>query len=130
MKPRFLLNKYWLIALIIFLGSLSCTFHRHDVSVSIKESEDVYQMSARFNGRKTSAVERLINEYSATGNVFWPGGNDIDATVSLGGHNQFYVKSSRGRVKIKFDKDENSDEAYYKVKEMCEGIKEMLAEER
>ena len=51
----------------------------------------------------------------------------IERTLTLEDHTTFYVKKSPGVLKIKLDKDENSDEALAKVRSMCEGMKVVLA---
>ena len=40
-----------------------------------------------------------------------------------GDHTTFYIKKYAGFLEIKFDKDENSDEGYQRIKSMCDGIK-------
>ena len=37
-----------------------------------------------------------------------------------------YIKKYPGRIEIKLDKDENSYEAYHRIKSMCEGMKKVL----
>ncbi len=51
---------------------------------------------------------------------------NIDGTITLDNHTTFYIQKSPGVVKIKLDKDENSEEAYYTIKSMCEGIKPIV----
>ncbi len=53
----------------------------------------------------------------------------IDGTLGLEDHTTFYIKKYPGHIKIKLDKDENSYESYETVREMCEGIKEVLIDE-
>ena len=38
-------------------------------------------------------------------------------------HTTFYIKKYAGFLEIKLNKEENSDEAYQRIKSMCEGIK-------
>ncbi|MGG9963910.1 hypothetical protein [Ferruginibacter sp. SUN106] len=127
MKVRFLL-----MAGALFLGIVfsSCHWHRHyhDVSVSINDDEDIYQLTARFDDNKTRAIENYIHEYTDGDNIFQRGGHgNMDATLILDDESRVYIKSREGCLKIKFNKEENSEEAYERVKDMCEGIKEILA---
>ncbi|GAB2840278.1 hypothetical protein [Ferruginibacter profundus] len=127
MKVRFVLVAGVLFFLSVFS---SCHRHRHyhDVSISINDDEDIYQLSARFDDRKTRAVENYIHEYTDAADIFKYGGHgNMDATLILDDESKVYVKSREGWLKIKFNKDENSEEAYERVKDMCEGIKEILA---
>ena len=121
-----------LVAACVFLANIfsSCfNYHDNDVSVSIQEDEEEYKLSAHFEDRKTRAVQNFITEYTTSAINFKSSNNYyIDATVTLDDDTRFYIKSKEGLLKIKFDKEQNSEESYEKVKEMCEGVKELLAE--
>lgn len=126
--------RYFAIAIcIFFLCGLSCYNDSYfsnsdDVSISIQESDDVYKMSASFDERKTRKVKNYISDYTGESGPFKSGGNIVmDATTTFGNNITVYIKFRPGRLKIKLDKDENSEEAYNEVKDMCEGIKELLA---
>lgn len=126
MKTRFLS-----IAGVLFFISVfsSCYWyhHNHDVAVSINDDENQYQLSAHFDDRKTKAVENFIKHCAERYDAFRSdGGEDLDATLILDDNARVYVKSREGRLKIKFNKQENSVQSYEKVKEMCEGIKEII----
>ena len=54
----------------------------------------------------------------------------INITPALDGHTTFYMKKYPGRIKIKLDKDENSYEAYHRIKAICEGIKKVINQAR
>ena len=38
----------------------------------------------------------------------------------------FYIKSYPGKLKIKFNKNQNSEASYFKIKSLCEGINEVI----
>lgn len=117
------------IATCISLTALfsSCfSYQSNNVSVTINDDEDQYTLSATFQERKTRAVQNYINEYAGGATIIKSG--RADATVTLDDETAFYIRSKRGKLKIKFDKEENSAAAYEKVKAMCEGIKEIVAE--
>jgi hypothetical protein len=125
MKVRFLLVAVVLFFAVVFS---SCHRHHHDVSVSIQESEEEYRLSASFDESKTRQVQNYIDEYTGNNGIFRSGGNvEIDATTTLEDNIRVYIKSHPGRLKIKFDKADNDEAAYEKVKDMCEGIKALLA---
>ena len=123
--------KKWIlfIATCISLMALfsSCfSYQGNNVSVTINDDEDQYTLSATFQERKTRAVQNYINEYAGGATIIKSG--RADATVTLDDETAFYIRSKRGKLKIKFDKEENSAAAYEKVKAMCEGIKEIVVE--
>ena len=130
-------TRYLLIALCIFFlyGFSSCYNDSYfsnsdDVSISIQESDDIYKMSASFDERKTRKVKNYISDYTGDNGLFKSGGNVVmDAATTFGDNIKVYIKFRPGKLKIKLDKDENSEEAYNEVKDMCEGIKELLADQ-
>ena len=52
----------------------------------------------------------------------------IDGKLALDDHTTFYIKKYPGYLQIKLDKDENSAEAYERIKSMCEGIKKVISQ--
>lgn len=127
MKKAFILIAAGLFFVNIFS---SCFNYRdNDVSISIQEDEEQYRLSARFEDRKTRAVQNYISRYTASTVNFKSRRNKyVDATVTLDDNTRFYIKSKQGLLKIKLDKEENSAESCEKIKKMCEGVKELLAE--
>ncbi len=126
MKARFLF-----LAVALFLSSvLSSCLHQHDdISISIQEDEEEYRLSARYDDSKTGAVENYIKTCTASNGRFnYSGHGDINATVTLDDKSRVYIRSREGRLKIKFNKEENTEEAYERIRDMCEGIKDLLAE--
>jgi len=129
--------RYLLIAVcIFFLSGFSACYNSYrindgDVSISIKESEDEYRMSASFDEDKTRMVQNYIRDYTGENGLFTSGGNVImDATTTYDDDITIDLKFRPGRLKIALDKDQNSEEACQQVKEMCEGIKELLADNK
>ena len=128
MKTRF----FWIAGGLFLLSVFSsCHWHRHyhDVSISINDDEDIYQLSARFDERKTHDIEMYLKECAKSiDGRYVSGGHDyIDANLILDDDTRVYVKSHDGRLKIKFNKENNSAASYERVKDMCEGIKQLLA---
>ena len=103
---------------------VSCRFH-NNVNISYSENGHYYKMKANFSRSKTAAVERYMDDMLATGDMSFRH-TRIDGELTLDDHSTFYIKKRAGYIYIKFDKDENSDEAYYRIKSMCEGIKKGL----
>jgi hypothetical protein len=123
-----------LIAAVVLLTGMfsSCynysDYNDDDVAISIKENENEYKLSARFDKNKTWVVQNYIENYTENSGLFKSDNNEVEGTVTLDDNTTVYIKSKKGRLKIKLDKEENSEESYERIKDMCEGIKELLAE--
>lgn len=50
----------------------------------------------------------------------------IDGKIALNDHTIFYIKKYPGHIIIKLNKYENSEEAYERVRNMCEGIEDVI----
>jgi hypothetical protein len=51
----------------------------------------------------------------------------VDASTSLPDNTRFYISESPGRLKIRLNKTQNSTASYFRIKKMCEGVKQLLA---
>lgn len=118
----------WICGLFLALVCSSC-FRDHNISISVSDSEDVYQMTARFDRGRTWAVQRYLNEHLHRQNFIPFEKSSINGSVTLDDGTGFYMLSRPGRLKIKIDKTENSEEACVRVKDMCEDIRDILAGE-
>jgi hypothetical protein len=83
-------------------------------------------MKAKFSKSKTRDVEAYIDKKIGSKSNMSFANSRIDGTVSLDDQTKFYMEKSPGILKIKLDKDQNSEEAYYMIKSMCEGIKSVV----
>lgn len=100
----------------------------HDTSISYSENHKYYSMNAYFSNNKMRAVEEYLdNKIGRTSNMSFMNAR-IDGTLALDDHTTFYIKKSAGTLKIKLDKDKNSDHSYQEIKSMCQGIKSILTE--
>src|SRR4051812_45000210 len=88
------------------------SFGSRDVSVSISESDTRYQLRAYYNQRNTARVERCIEQHLRTGHVFTRARMNADLVLDDA---TLYVKSKPGSLLIRFNKDENSFEAYRRI---------------
>ena len=50
----------------------------------------------------------------------------IDGVITLDDRTKFYIRKSPGVLEIKFNKDENTEQAFQNIKSMCQGIKKVL----
>jgi hypothetical protein len=83
-------------------------------------------MDARFGRSKTKRAERYMNEMIGLQNNISFLNTETDAVLTLDDGSKFYMKKSPGHIKIKMNKGETSDEAYYTIKSMCKGMKDVI----
>jgi len=112
---------YALAALLI-----SCGHHNGNTSISFKDKDQYYYMKAHFNENRTKAVEHYMNSKIGKKNNVSFVNIDSDADFNLGDGTSFHLKKYPGHVEIELDKSANTKQSYYAVKEMCEGIKEVI----
>jgi hypothetical protein len=127
MKKNFILLAVGIFLTGMFSSCYNYSYNDDDVAISIKENSNEYKLLARFDKNKTKAVQNYIEDYTANIGLFKAGNNKVDGIVTLNDNTTVYIKFKKGRLKIKLDKEQNSEQSYEKIKEMCEGIKELLA---
>jgi len=127
MKTSVLFAAFSIVALGTFLFWAKFTDYNHSISVSVVEDEDMYTFSARYDGAATSRVEGYINRNISPDQMGSSPNDYIDASTSLNDHTRFHIKESPGRLEIKLDKRENTKASYYRIRKMCEGVKQLLS---
>jgi hypothetical protein len=130
-----LMKKILLLALIGFCFVAFCfisAVHKirgswdHDISIRVKETDDVYQLSASYDREKTGRLQRYMDDQLNAHHLFH--NSRMDAEVTLDDKTIFYVKTSPGKLLIKFDKHKNDEAACARMKGLGEHIKEKLTE--
>ena len=115
-------------AVVCMITAFSC-MHSNDndnTSLTLSESDQYYSMNARFSKIKTRDVEEYMDSRIGTRSNMSFVNSRINGKLALDDHTTFYIKKYPGLIKIKLDKDENSYEAYHRIKVMCEGIEKVL----
>jgi len=126
MRKSFLLTGT--LMLLVWV-SISCYhYDDHNINITVSETKNTYKMSAHFSKSKTKAVHEYMDKKLGYPNNVSFVNSEIDATLTLQDETTFYVRSYPGELELKLDKEKNSYEAYHRVKEMCEGIKSVIAE--
>lgn len=98
-------------------------------SVSIRESEAFYQLSADYDPSKTRKVQTCMDDHlNEKGDASFKNAQ-LDATMTLTDKTTFYIKSSPGKLSLKFNKKQNSSASYVKFKKLGEGLKSLLDEQ-
>lgn len=92
-----------------------------NISLTVKESDHRYRLDAKFSRSKTKEVARVIDQILDSNNSLET--DDLDGTISLQDDSRVYVRLRSGRLKIRFDKDENSETAYDRIKDITDKIK-------
>lgn len=82
-------------------------------------------MTAKFNPEKTTEVDKYLDKELSSGDMSFIN-TRMDGDITLDNKATFYIKKSPGYLHIKFDKEKNSDEAFVKIKSVCEGINEVV----
>ena len=123
-------NTLSIVLALMILAALSSCFHfnDHDISISISDDDDEYEMDAAFRRNQTHAVQVYLNDHLLNkGNKF--SRNDfVDKEITLDDKTTFYINSNPGSLHIKIDKTENSEEQCERVRQACEELKEILAD--
>jgi hypothetical protein len=105
---------------------ISCLHNNHNINIAYSEYSHYYTMNAHFPRSETSDVDEYMDDRIGRGSRMSFVNSRIDGVITLDDHTKFYIKKSPGVLEIKFDKDENTDEAYHTIKSMCQGIKKVL----
>jgi hypothetical protein len=116
---------------LVPLFALACiTFischHEDDISITYNDADNYYSMNACFSKSKTRDVEEYMDTRIGRRSNMSFVNSRIDGRLGLDDHTTFYIEKYPGHLKIKLDKDENSHEAYWRIKDMCEGMKTLL----
>lgn len=124
MKKQFIL----VVLGLMIVSALSSCFHNHDISISISDDEDEYEMEAVYQRNQTRAIRAYLNEHLLSNNAVSFKSKAMDEEITLDDHTTFYINSYPGELTIKIDKTKNSEESFERVRQACEEIKEILAD--
>jgi thiamine biosynthesis lipoprotein ApbE len=117
------LTFLFLISIIFFI---SCFRNKKNTSVSFKENENKFEMNAVYKASRTERVDNYIQNKMKAITAFKNVDNNSNITLIEDAGAKFYVQSAKGNLHIKLNKNENSEQSYNRVKEMCEEIKEII----
>ncbi len=124
------------LALILCTLFVGCFFiyimHRiyvqadKNISVSVKETENTYQIYASYSRFRSRQIQNYVDRQLNANHVFRNA--RIDADMTFDRNLLVHVKNRPGLLVIRMDKTKNDSDAYYRIKELGEGIKEKLTE--
>ena len=116
------------IGLMIIAGLSSC-FHRHnDISISVSDDEDEYEMEADYRRNQSHAVQVYLNNHLLTNSNVSIHNGFVDDEVTLDDKTTFYINTNPGELNIRINKNENSEESCERVRQVCEELKQILAD--
>lgn len=119
--------KQLLLLMFVFVALLfSACHHHHDIDITYKDADRYFYMDADFHHSKTRRVEHYMNRELGDNNKFSFVNARTNASITLDDDTKFFLRKEPGHIRIRLNKDENSPAAYYRIKSMCEGMKEVL----
>jgi hypothetical protein len=110
----------------LFIALASCRHHPGNLDISITDADHYFYMAADFDKNKTRRVEHFMNREIGKESNFSFVNMRTNATVRLDDDTKFFLRKEPGLIRIKLNKDENSPAAYYRIKAMCEGMKNVM----
>lgn len=120
------MNLKKLLAIQIALVALLVSCNSGEVYVKVKDHDDYYRFTAKFNPDLSPRISRFISNEITTVRIN-PESDSKIVTV-LNDNTKLSIESSPGEVMVYLDKEENGPASYHRVKNMCEGIKNIIAD--
>ncbi|MGG7663889.1 hypothetical protein [Dyadobacter sp. BHUBP1] len=115
--------KSLLISPMIMLVMLvSC--NNGDVSIAVKDEDDYYRFKAQFDDNLSPDVSEFLNEHLSTVRI--DPEKDSKVVTVLPDQTRLTIESSPGELMVYLDKEENSRDSYHRVKNLCEGVKDVI----
>ena len=108
------------IAVVAML--ISC--NNGDVNVAVKDADDYYRFKAHFDENLSPDVSGFLNEQISPIRI--DPERDSKIVTVLPDQTRLTIESSPGEVMIYLDKEENSRDSYHRVKNLCEGVKDVI----
>jgi len=124
MKKRNLLYAGLILVIIV---SFNACFFDHDTQIHVNDDEDEYHFRASFDDDLTHEVQDVINRHLGRHHSGPVAYLHTDCDFDLADGTKFYLKLKPGRVRIRFDRSDNSEENFTDMRDMCEEIKDVLA---
>lgn len=104
--------------------ALAWSCNNGDLHIRVKDADDYYRFSAKFDKSKSPRIHRFINSQIAPTRV--ESDRDIDITTTLDDQTKFKWEASPGKIMIYLDREENNKASYVRIKQMCEKIKDII----
>ncbi|GAB4038964.1 hypothetical protein GCM10028809_58730 [Spirosoma gilvum] len=109
---------------LFLVGILSACSGDGDLTISVTDSYDEYEFFAKYDKAKSQRVQDFINAKMAPATSVK--GDHIDISTKLDDNTEFKLEEYEGKLRIKLDKEANSEASYHRIKSMCEGVKRII----
>lgn len=96
-----------------------------NISISVSDSDNVYKVSADYPKDKARNVQKCLDKCLDPSGMSFVN-TELDADINPGNGMFFYIKSSPGKLRIKFDKRKNSASSLRKMKQLGEELKKAV----
>jgi len=126
MKASFFVAALCLLSLSVFVGWVKYNHTETGLNISVKENNNYYRMEASFREELTGDVQDYINESIKPNGLFRSTNDYMNVNTTLADKTAFNVKESPGKLMIEIDKHKNTYESYLRIKNMCQGVIELL----
>jgi hypothetical protein len=114
---------------LMMIAGLSSCFHRHhDLSIHVSDDEDEFEMDADYRRNQSHKVQVYLNNHLLSNSNVSIRNGFADDEVTLDDKTTFYINSNPGELSIRINKNENSEESCERVRQICEELKEILAD--
>ena len=116
------------LGLMMIAGMSSCFHHHNDLSISVSDDEDEYEMEADYRRNQSRDVQVYLNNHLLKNSNVSIHNGYVDDEVTLDDKTTFYINTNPGELNIRINKNENSEESCERVRQVCEELKQILAD--
>ena len=123
-------NAVSIVLGLMILSMMSSCFHlhHHDISISVSDDEDEYEMEADYRKNQSHAVQVYLNNHLLNNSSVSIRNGYVDDEITLDDKTTFYINTNPSELSIRINKNKNSEESCERVKQICEELKQILAD--
>lgn len=111
---------------MLITGISSCFHHRHDVSITVSDDEDEYEMEADYRENRSRDVQVYLNDHLLSNSNVSIRNGFADDEITLDDKTTFYINTNPGELNIRINKNENSEESCERIRIVCKELEEIL----
>lgn len=108
----------------IALFAILASCNNGDVNIAVKDEDDYFRFRADYNENLSPRVSDFLNDHISPIRI--DPERDSKIITVLPDQTKLTVESSPGELMIYLDKEENSRASYHRVKNLCEGVKDVI----
>lgn len=108
----------------------SSCFRNHNTAVYVSDDETEYEISVSYEKKKARKLLRYLKHQLQDDHNFQTVKiTSVDKKITLNDKTRFYLYSYPGELEIKIDKSENSEASFIRIRNICEEIKVLIADD-